>query len=1309
MKKNMKGFLKCLIAVLLVIVMTVGIVPISAIECTHPTTSQTRDGNDMVVSCLDCGAELSRTPIEPDHTHEYGTGAVTKVATCTEAGTMQYNCTVCGEPKIEEIPATGHKWEFLIHVDASCTEPGYDLYQCEYCYAEDKRVTEEATGHKYEETQTTLPDGSVLKINKCSICGAVADSERTNTHVHSYEAEITKAPTCTEPGIKTFTCTDPECDGSDNATYTEEIPAKGHNYIWVEESTATCTEAGHKYQKCTRCNGIGEEETTPALGHDWDENGFMVVTKDPDCYNTGIALAKCKRCGAKEERVVPKTSHEFYELKRVESTCTEKGYIRYACDNCTDTYDEELPLADHVYENVTVLEPTCTKNGYTADVCKVCGNEINKVDIPATGHTFELKDKKNATCTEESTEKLVCSTCGITKYTHDDEATGHTFGEWTVDIQPTCTKKGREVRHCTNGNCDATETRDIDKVPHTYEWVRTTDPTVTSTGLDSYVCSVCGDVAETKVVEKLDHEHEFINDEVITSPTCQTTGLGQHTCSICNEVVTYQIPKCGHMFADYSVDYESTCLTKGQKSRKCVWCNLKDGSTIEDLPLAEHTYSEYYTTDKAPTCTEEGVESRHCTVEGCTAHTDDRAIEKVAHDLEVANRIEATCTENGKITYACKNCDYTEDDTTTLAALGHNYDSVVTRPTCTEGGYTTHTCTRCNDTYTDTEVPATGHTPATAVSENVVASTCTDKGHYDEVVYCSTCNAELSRQTIDTDVIEHTPGQATRDNVQDATCTEAGSYDEVVKCTMCGQELSREAKVIDALGHDYKDVVTAPTCTEAGYTTHTCERCGNVVTDTETPATGHTPAATVSENVVAPTCTEAGSHEDVVYCASCNVELSRTPQTDEALGHDYKDVVTAPTCTEAGYTTHTCTRCNNVVKDTEVPATGHNAGEWEVTKPATCSKLGEKVIKCTTCGTVLDTADVELDPNNHTFKENTTNEVDPTCTEKGLRIDTCDGCGATTEVELDALGHDYVAKVTTEATYDAEGVKTYTCTRCNDSYTESIPKLVKEAVQQPATAQSTQTDSQAATTSTQENVQAQNTGSTRNEGSKTEMSARTTADILEKVKNTSNETLEFDADSTKLTKEVLQAAHDNNDTIVLKANKYTWYIVGSNIDNPHDIDLGVNVGTNAISSTKEGKRAINKLVKDKDYIELSLDYDGEFGLKAMLEIDVDEKYNGRYAALYYYNEEGDFENMGYSIAEDGKVSFDFTHASDYVIMFADATEKDDTKTTIANNSTQQAVEQHKTVNMVLIILIIGLVAVGIICTVIALILKKHKN
>jgi hypothetical protein len=198
--------------------------------------------------------------------------------------------------------------------------------------------------------------------------------------------------------------------------------------------------------------------------------------------------------------------------------------------------------------------------------------------------------------------------------------------------------------------------------------------------------------------------------------------------------------------------------------------------------------------------------------------------------------------------------------------------------------------------------------------------------------------------------------------------------------------------------HDYTAAVTAPTCTEGGYTTYTCA-CGDSYVDDYTDALGHNFGEwTVT---TAPTCTEAG--EETRYCSRCDAFETRTVS---ALGHSYTGVVTAPTCTERGYTTYTCSRCGDSYVSDYVAALGHTAGqtviENEVTPTCTVGHYWEEVVYCTVCG------------------EEISREAKST----------------------EALGHDWdEGVVTTPPTETAEGVRTYTCRRCGSTYEEIIPAL----------------------------------------------------------------------------------------------------------------------------------------------------------------------------------------------------------------------------------------------------------------------------
>ena len=117
--------------------------------------------------------------------------------------------------------------------------------------------------------------------------------------------------------------------------------------------------------------------------------------------------------------------------------------------------------------------------------------------------------------------------------------------------------------------------------------------------------------------------------------------------------------------------------------------------------------------------------------------------------------------------------------------------------------------------------------------------------------------------------------------------------------------------------HSYEAVVTAPTCTEGGYTTYTCI-CGDSYVSGETEKLGHDYVGEIIE----PTCTEGGY--TLYTCSRCGLSYMEDPVEP---GHKWDGgTVTAPTCTEPGGTVYTCTACGEKFVDeaSRVEALGHD-------------------------------------------------------------------------------------------------------------------------------------------------------------------------------------------------------------------------------------------------------------------------------------------------------------------------------------------------------------------------------------------------
>ena len=410
----------------------------------------------------------------------------------------------------------------------------------------------------------------------------------------------------------------------------------------------------------------------------------------------------------------------------------------------------------------------------------------------------------------------------------------------------------------------------------------------------------------------------------------------------------------------------------------------------------------------------------------------------------------------------------------------HYYETEIIEPTCTEAGYTIYSCTECDYSYTADYVQASGHVNSAAVEENYEEEDCENEGSYDEVVYCEVCGEEISRKKVTVPAYGHIEGDVVTENRIKSDCENEGSYETVTYCFICGEEISRVKTTVSALGHKYAKKVTAPTCTEKGYTTYTCTRCDDSYVADYVDASGHENSDPQKENEQTPACEAEGSYDSVIYCSVCNAEVSReeitvpaTGHTEReemqsisepscetkgsydtvvsctvcgkelsrvtseipASGHSYSAEVIAPACTEQGYTIYTCTKCGNSYEDDFVAENGHTAGEWTEKNAPTCEDDGIEELYCSVCEAFME--EREIPALGHT--EKTIPSVAPTCTVSGLTEGKeCAVCGKILlEQETVPAGHDYMA-VVTPPTREEEGYTTYTCEVCGDSYTDDF-------------------------------------------------------------------------------------------------------------------------------------------------------------------------------------------------------------------------------------------------------------------------------
>ena len=154
--------------------------------------------------------------------------------------------------------------------EATCTQTGYtgDTYctDCNKLLSTGKELA--ALGHDYKATVTKQPTTTEegIRTYTCTRCSSSYTESIAKLpeeqHTHNYTGSIMKEATCTEPGARTYTCS---CGDS----YTENIPATGHSYVSKVTKAATTTEEGIMTYTCSKC---GHSYTQPIAKLESDDS-----------------------------------------------------------------------------------------------------------------------------------------------------------------------------------------------------------------------------------------------------------------------------------------------------------------------------------------------------------------------------------------------------------------------------------------------------------------------------------------------------------------------------------------------------------------------------------------------------------------------------------------------------------------------------------------------------------------------------------------------------------------------------------------------------------------------------------------------------------------------------------------------------------------------------------------------------------------------------------------------------------------------------------------------------------------------------
>lgn len=455
-----------------------------------------------------------------------------------------------------------------------------------------------------------------------------------------------------------------------------------------------------------------------------------------------------------------------------------------------------IPGINHPYVR-TVTQQGCTTPEAVVDTCSICGHEIRNETAPALGHDY-ICQHDDASAGFDSVHQQICRRDASHNITQ--ACSFSVLGNRPA----TCTEAGSTLRLCQQCNYSFVERKDA--LGH--DW---TQGPSNGDGTHSKICQRDPGHLETAV------PCQYI--KTITPPTCTEQGVTHRACELC----AYSPPDTvtGALGHDWG-----------------LWISRQDGSHAR-VCQRDNNHEEtggcvYADTVTPPSCMEAGNTLHLCGI--CGYSLTDAQTDALGHQWG-----EWLDQQDGTHLRTCQR------DPGHLDTAPCEYLALVTPAACAAEGFTTHTCRVCGNSYQDAPVAPRGHVWA-AWSSN-------QAGSHTRVCLRDSAHVE-------------TGACSYQDRVTPPDCMASGFTSH--SCTVCGHAF-RDSEAMP-LGHDwdpwtsdgngkhtrpcrrdashtevaactYEAAVTDPSCTEEGFTTHTCALCGYSHVTAQTPALGHQPGA----------------------------------------------------------------------------------------------------------------------------------------------------------------------------------------------------------------------------------------------------------------------------------------------------------------------------------------------------------------------------------------------------------------------------------------------------------------------------------
>ena len=583
--------------------------------------------------------------------HDY-TSAVTKLPTLTAGGEISDTCKNCRNVIKKPIGVareihlndtltlSGSETEEYVYLlfkptathtyiiessDYTSGDPKVELY-----YQDGATITKQAYNDDGGSSWNFKLSSKLLEGgNYVFFCRIAADAtyKVTLTATHDYTKMLTKAPTATETGLYTYTCT----DGDDS--YTEAIP-KGAVINPGQTVTIPAGDGSQTYPVTFRVPKT-HRYRLEAAGNDGVQTActWSTVNKAgsstanvnsttkafsaefyPDKDDTIVFF--CKRLEGKSYTVTLTEKHSYQTSVTRLPTLTAAGEITHSCiqTGCTESYTEPIDKAVQIREDET-LQLTGKANRIYAAV----------LFTPTHSHRFVLEslDKSPLDCDPNATLYEAGNLTSLSA--NDDGAGSHNF-ELPFDL--TAGKTYVYLCRINEGESYKVELTS----PHNYTKTLTKAPTATATGLFTYSCTACSDTY-TEVIPKA---LEIAPNEIITIPA------GDPDTPV---PVVIKTTLAAHNFTLNSISADGaiksvTCWRAGTTDS---WVN--SGTTASPNWLVNFSYNKEYA-QYVFLCKPNASAPYNVTL-------------SMTHNQELFETKMPTTTEEGYFRYKCQNCEYT--------------------------------------------------------------------------------------------------------------------------------------------------------------------------------------------------------------------------------------------------------------------------------------------------------------------------------------------------------------------------------------------------------------------------------------------------------------------------------------------------------------------------------------------------------------------------------------------------------------------------------------------------------------------------